>query len=311
MTEMEQPQAEEPDAGDGCWRDLRAAFLCDCHRPRTSWYAAPRFRFPLQPLQVGAHLRGVLVAQVAIFLQRLVDDVFQLGRKVGIQPHRGNRVRDSESRRRSPPELSPRKGNVPGRHLVEHGAEREQIGARVQLFRPRLLRRHVGDRAQRRARTGQVLLVHASGRVAPTLPGSTNCAAGVTFASPKSRILACPRLVTKMLAGLMSRWTMPSAWAASSASAISMASDSSSLGLQRPARDAVLQRHAVQKLHGDERLAVLLADVVDRADVGMVQRGGGLRLALEAAQEPAGRWRRRRAGTSARQSGRSVVSSAL
>jgi len=34
---------------------------------------------------------------------------------------------------------------------------------------------------------------------------------GATFASPKSRILACPRLVTKMFAGLMSRWTMPAA----------------------------------------------------------------------------------------------------
>ncbi len=30
-------------------------------------------------------------------------------------------------------------------------------------------------------------------------------AAGVTLANPKSRTLACPRLVTKMLAGLMSR----------------------------------------------------------------------------------------------------------
>ncbi len=29
------------------------------------------------------------------------------------------------------------------------------------------------------------------------------------LARPKSRILALPRLVTKMLAGLMSRWTMP------------------------------------------------------------------------------------------------------
>ena len=42
-----------------------------------------------------------------------------------------------------------------------------------------------------------------------------------TLASPKSRILAWPRLVTKRLAGFMSRWAMPSEWAAS----ISMASD--------------------------------------------------------------------------------------
>ncbi len=40
----------------------------------------------------------------------------------------------------------------------------------------------------------------------------------------------------------------------------------------------------VQKLHGDEGLAVLLADFVDGADVGMVQSGGGLRFALEARQ---------------------------
>ena len=46
----------------------------------------------------------------------------------------------------------------------------------------------------------------------------------------------------------------------------------------------VLQRHAVQKLHGDERLAVLLADFVDGADVGMVQGGGSLGFTLEALQ---------------------------
>src|ERR1700728_4819164 len=44
-----------------------------------------------------------------------------------------------------------------------------------------------------------------------------------TLARPKSRILAWPRLVTKMLAGLMSRWTMPWECAASRPSAISMA----------------------------------------------------------------------------------------
>jgi hypothetical protein len=31
------------------------------------------------------------------------------------------------------------------------------------------------------------------------------CSSGATLASPKSRIFACPRLVTKMFAGLMSR----------------------------------------------------------------------------------------------------------
>ena len=48
--------------------------------------------------------------------------------------------------------------------------------------------------------------------------------------------------------------------------------------------DAMLQRQAVQKLHDDERMAVLLPDLVDRADIGMVQRRGRLRLPLEAGQ---------------------------
>ena len=37
-----------------------------------------RIRVPLQALQVGANLRSVLVAQVAILLQALVDDALQL-----------------------------------------------------------------------------------------------------------------------------------------------------------------------------------------------------------------------------------------
>ena len=46
----------------------------------------------------------------------------------------------------------------------------------------------------------------------------------------------------------------------------------------------MLQRGAFQQLHGDERLPILLADVMNRADVGMVQRGSRLRLALKPRQ---------------------------
>ena len=51
-----------------------------------------------------------------------------------------------------------------------------------------------------------------------------------------------------------------------------------------PGGEAVLQRRALQILHGDERSAVLLADVVDRADVWMVERRGGPGFTLKAAQ---------------------------
>ena len=56
------------------------------------------------------------------------------------------------------------------------------------------------------------------------------------------------------------------------------------LGFQRPAWNVVLQRKAIQKLHGDVRLVTVLADVVNGADVGVVESGGGASLTSEAFQ---------------------------
>src|SRR5580704_633056 len=46
----------------------------------------------------------------------------------------------------------------------------------------------------------------------------------------------------------------------------------------------MLQRHPVQKLHGDERVAVLVVNLVDGADVGVIQCRGSLGFALKAAE---------------------------
>ena len=48
--------------------------------------------------------------------------------------------------------------------------------------------------------------------------------------------------------------------------------------------DAVLERLAVQELHGDEGLMVLLPDLINRADVGVIQRRGRLCFTPEAFQ---------------------------
>jgi len=42
--------------------------------------------------------------------------------------------------------------------------------------------------------------------------------------------------------------------------------------------------HAVEKLHDDEGLPVVLADLVNRTDVRVIQRGGSLCFALEPAE---------------------------
>jgi hypothetical protein len=57
-----------------------------------------------------------------------------------------------------------------------------------------------------------------------------------------------------------------------------------SFQLEVPARDAVLESFPFQAFHGDESAPILSADVVDGANVGMIQRRGRLRFALEADQ---------------------------
>jgi len=50
----------------------------------------------------------------------------------------------------------------------------------------------------------------------------------------------------------------------------------------RASRDAVLQGQAFKEFHSDERMFILLADIVDRADVGVIQCGSSLGLSLKA-----------------------------
>ena len=53
---------------------------------------------------------------------------------------------------------------------------------------------------------------------------------------------------------------------------------------ERAGGEPILQRRALQVLHDDERTPVLLADVVDGADVRVVQRRRRPRFARESAQ---------------------------
>ena len=56
------------------------------------------------------------------------------------------------------------------------------------------------------------------------------------------------------------------------------------LGVHGTPGNAVLQRHAVEKLHGDEGVITASSDLVDGADIGMVESGSCPSLAPEAFQ---------------------------
>ena len=129
------------------------------------------------------------------------------------------------------------------------------------------------------------------------------------FASPKSSSFAIggaeapPPRTRKTLAGLRSRWTMPDRWALSSASQISIAifrasgSGRGRLRFERRAaarRGRPAQRLPFEILEHEEVDAVLMPDVVQRADVRMIERRDRARLALEALAQLRIRRERRR-----------------
>ena len=84
-----------------------------------------------------------------------------------------------------------------------------------------------------------------------------------------------------MLAGLISRWTSPTAWAAQSPG--DLPCDPQGLGHGQPslALEPLIEALAPQSLHHQVGPAPMFADLVDGDDMVVLQRGGHLRLAQE------------------------------
>jgi len=103
----------------------------------------------------------------------------------------------------------------------------------------------------------------------------------VSFARPKSSTLTVPSGRILMFAGFRSRWTMPIACAASSASRDLPRDRQDLVDRHRPSCEALAKVLSGNELHDDGARAVGGLDTVDVRDVWMVQRSKGLRLAIE------------------------------
>jgi len=102
--------------------------------------------------QIDDELRGALIALLAILGQQLVENPGEL-------QARGVRIPDRfgigrEDTRQRFVDVAAAERTLAGDHLVEHAAEREQIGALVHLLAAYLLRRHVAGRAEDLTRHG-------------------------------------------------------------------------------------------------------------------------------------------------------------
>ena len=250
--------------------------------PRDDGRRQPGLRAALgDPLQLQHHVVRRLPAVARDPWRGSLDDPVERRRDHRLDRRDRRRVRVQDRADQAAPGSSPWNAFFPVSHLVEHAAEREDVAARVGLVALELLGRHVLERPEdRAARRSAAALLGAVGRPSPAT--AAPAARRRACARPKSSSFT-PVFVSMTLPGLRSRWTMPCAVRrVERVGDLDRRSRSACVGRQRALAEAVRQRLALEQLHDEVVGPVLVADVVERADVRVVERRDRPRLALEA-----------------------------
>ena len=168
------------------------------------------------------------------------------------------------------------------RHFVEDDAEGKEVAAGIDFFAAHLFGRHVGDGAESGAGAGEVLVARTL-RCGGVGDGFTAGGDGVGhFCEAEVENFCGATFGDEDIGGL--DVAVNDAGAVSGVERVGDfdADFEKAIEFERAAGDDVLESRTVEKLHGDEGAAVVFADVVDGADVGMIQRGSGASFALEA-----------------------------
>ena len=218
----------------------------------------------------------MLVAEVAVFLQTFVDDVFQGNRQVGVEPQRRHRRAMKQGVEHVGRVAAERQH--PGPHLVEYDSERKQVAARVQFAPACLFRRHIGHRPQQSAGVGQPLHRFSLGQGGAF--GEQRIGRHY-FRKSEIQNLGVPALVDEDVRRL--DVAMNDALCVGRIQPLGHIDGDLEdlLGLHGAALDEVLEGLPFQELHGDERPSVVGADLVNGADVGMIQRRSRARFQPE------------------------------
>ncbi len=174
-------------------------------------------------------------------------------------------------------------GPSAGRHLIEHGAKREQVRARVQFFASSLLRRHVGHRTHRHAWAGEMLVGKKGGagrqvrmafflfacRVASRphamRPNSTEF--GQAEVQDFRRTTRGHKNVCRFYVAMHDAFRVCRFQRIGNLNA----EFQNLFDRQWLVLDSLLERLPLQRLHSDKGAPINLTDVVNRADVGVVQ----------------------------------------
>ena len=286
---LEPPRAHSPQDGDehGCHPDDQVGLQPAGTREGLGGHAQgldhlltgsyqPGRGLLLQVLQVRFHLGGGLVALGLVLLHRLADDVLEFRWDGGIQTagRRGLLMQDRIERGH---DVSPGKRLLSGRHLVQHHSKGKQIAARIERFAPSLLRGHVNGRSRNHSHCRQRVFNAGIGAGGELRLLRQLC-------ETKVQHLGLAVCSEKDIGGL--NIAVNDAFRVGGDERICHldAHVQNLVSFERIAANQLLQAFAFQLLHDDEGVPVVVLDVVNRADVGMIQLGGRSSLALESLQ---------------------------
>ena len=216
-----------------------------------------------QLLQAGDHLRGRARTALGVLGQQLEGQALGLLRhRAALGERRRLLVADGLEQGQV---VAATERRPAGQHLVEDATQRPEVAALVDLHAAGLLGRHVGDGADCRARIGEP--ARRAGQLGEAEVEDLHLAVlgqhevrRLDVAMDDAGVMG-PRQPARHLQGDVDRLADG----------------------QRAAGDARPQRLAGVERHGDEQATVLGAvDVVDGADVRVVEGGGAARFAVEA-----------------------------
>src|SRR5437773_4219752 len=257
-------QQDEPGSNGSTWRHE------GCRGTRRRGGFAAEVENRRQRSQLGCQRRRRLVPLVQALRERPQHNRvhFARQRRVHRPGCRPGRLHNLQRERRG---ARPDERQLPGQHLEQDDAERKNIGPMIDLFAERLFGRHVGDRARHRGRTGRRRR-GGPGRVLPRRAsrgprrqtevedlrvalGRDDDVGGLDVAMDDAFGLRVGERVGN-LNGEIDR----------------------AAGVHRPSANHALQRLAGDELERQKDLPLILADLIQRRDVGVGQRRGRARV---------------------------------
>ena len=160
----------------------------------------------------------------------------------------------------------------PGRHFVEHDAQRKKIGARVERLAKRLLGRHIGNRAHGRARHGEIQIILRG------LRRESRRRLADHFGQPEVEHFRVAPLGHKNIRRLYV--AMNDALCMRGLKCVSDlgCEPQQAFGVERFPTDSMAQRDAVEKFHRHKGAPLFLADIVQGANIRVIERRRRLRF---------------------------------